>query len=115
MRRVSTAVLPEPAPATINSGEPACTTASRCGGLRPWRSASDPARAGAAACGVDVALRGEAVPEIVFINYQTYRRVPTASQRLGLRGAAMANWYTCSVRRRAPCGDFFTGTGLRCP
>jgi hypothetical protein len=28
MRWVSTRVLPEPAPATINSGVPACTTAS---------------------------------------------------------------------------------------
>src|SRR6266508_2640666 len=35
MRAVSTLVLPEPAPATISSGEPVCTTASRCCGLSP--------------------------------------------------------------------------------
>ena len=29
MRRVSTAVLPEPAPATMSSGPPECSTASR--------------------------------------------------------------------------------------
>ena len=34
MRRVSTAVLPEPAPATMSSGESSCRTASRCCGLR---------------------------------------------------------------------------------
>ena len=38
MRWVSTRVLPEPAPATISSGVPACTTASRWRGLRPSSS-----------------------------------------------------------------------------
>ena len=35
MRWVSTRVLPEPAPATMSSGDPSCRTASRCCGLRP--------------------------------------------------------------------------------
>ena len=35
IRRVSTRVLPEPAPATTSSGAPACTTAARCGSLSP--------------------------------------------------------------------------------
>src|SRR5699024_4571818 len=34
MRRVSTLVFPEPAPATTSNGEPACSTAARCAGLR---------------------------------------------------------------------------------
>src|SRR6478735_1477890 len=37
MRWVSTRVLPEPAPATMSSGLPSWTTASRCCGLRPSR------------------------------------------------------------------------------
>src|SRR4051812_27379623 len=40
MRWVSTRVLPEPAPARINSGPSPCTTASRWGGLRPASSSS---------------------------------------------------------------------------
>ena len=40
MRRVSTRVLPEPAPATTSSGAPACTTAARWGSLRPSSRAS---------------------------------------------------------------------------
>ncbi len=38
MRRVSTEVLPEPAPATMRSARPRYSTASRCCGLRPSRS-----------------------------------------------------------------------------
>ena len=49
MRRVSTAVLPEPAPATISSGDPACSTAARCCGLSPSsRSARLPKESGPA-------------------------------------------------------------------
>src|SRR4029453_5392902 len=33
-------VLPEPAPATISNGLPACFTASSCCGFKPWRRAS---------------------------------------------------------------------------
>ncbi len=40
IRRVSTRVLPEPAPATTSSGGPACTTAWRWGSLRPSSSSS---------------------------------------------------------------------------
>ena len=40
IRRVSTRVLPEPAPATTSSGAPACTTAARCGSLSPSSSSS---------------------------------------------------------------------------
>src|SRR5665213_568262 len=40
MRRVRTRVLPEPAPATMSSGPPSCTTAARCWGLRSARSSS---------------------------------------------------------------------------
>ena len=39
MRRVSTLVLPEPAPATIRSDPPRCSTAARCCGLSPSSSA----------------------------------------------------------------------------
>ena len=39
--RVSTDVFPEPAPATINSGEPMCSTAWRCCGLSPSSSDSE--------------------------------------------------------------------------
>ena len=46
MRWVSTLVLPEPAPATMSSGEPACVTASRCRGLSPSSSAAPRAVAG---------------------------------------------------------------------
>ncbi len=40
IRWVSTRVLPEPAPATMSSGLPSCTTAARCSGLSPSRRAS---------------------------------------------------------------------------
>ena len=40
MRRVSTRVLPEPAPATTTSGPPSCSTASRWGGFRSATSSS---------------------------------------------------------------------------
>src|SRR4051795_5116614 len=40
IRRVSTRVLPEPAPATTSSGVPAWVTAARCGSLRPSSSSS---------------------------------------------------------------------------
>ena len=40
MRWVSTRVLPEPAPATMSSGPPSCSTASRCCGLSPTSSCS---------------------------------------------------------------------------
>src|SRR5690606_37319439 len=40
MRRVSTLVFPEPAPATMSRGVPVCRTASRWAGLRPSRRAS---------------------------------------------------------------------------
>src|SRR5690554_1306051 len=49
MRWVSTRVLPEPAPATMSSGPPWCSTASRCCGLSPStsESGSSGARVGA--------------------------------------------------------------------
>ena len=40
MRWVSTRVLPEPAPATMSSGDPSCRTAARCCGLSPSSRAS---------------------------------------------------------------------------
>ena len=40
IRRVSTRVLPDPAPATTSSGAPWCTTAARCGSLSPSSSSS---------------------------------------------------------------------------
>src|SRR4051794_39379616 len=40
IRRVSTRVLPDPAPATTRSGAPSWTTARRCGSLRPASSSS---------------------------------------------------------------------------
>ena len=40
MRWVSTRVLPEPAPATMSSGPPSWSTASRCCGLSPTSSCS---------------------------------------------------------------------------
>ena len=40
IRWVSTRVFPEPAPATMRSGLPSCTTAARCSGFSPSRSAS---------------------------------------------------------------------------
>lgn len=40
IRRVSTAVLPEPAPATMSSGAPRWATAARCCGFRPSSNAS---------------------------------------------------------------------------
>ena len=40
MRRVSTRVLPEPAPATTSRGLPRCTTAARCGRVSPSSSAA---------------------------------------------------------------------------
>src|SRR5690606_38287395 len=58
-----TAVLPEPAPATISSGAPSCVTASRCCGLSPSRRASDPGWEFASATGVF----------IVSPNYRTAR------------------------------------------
>ena len=51
MRWVSTRVLPEPAPATISSGEPAWTTASRWRGLSPSSSAAPRAVRGWAEAG----------------------------------------------------------------
>ena len=53
MRRVSTCVLPEPAPAMMRSGPPRCSTAARCGKVRSSTSAAGrPANAP-----VEVALR----------------------------------------------------------
>src|SRR5690625_1434453 len=40
MRRVRTLVLPDPAPATMSSGDPACITAPRRPGLSPVRSSA---------------------------------------------------------------------------
>ncbi len=40
MRWVSTRVLPDPAPATISSGDPACVTACRWRGLSPSNNAA---------------------------------------------------------------------------
>ncbi len=40
MRRVSTRVLPDPAPATMSSGPPSCTTAARWASLSPVRISS---------------------------------------------------------------------------
>ena len=40
IRRVSTRVLPEPAPATTSTGAPAWSTAARCGGFKPANSSS---------------------------------------------------------------------------
>ena len=40
IRRVSTRVLPEPAPATTSSGGPSWTTAARCGSFSPARRSS---------------------------------------------------------------------------
>src|SRR3990172_5789171 len=40
MRRVITAVLPVPAPATISSGPSSCVTAARCSALSPSRTRS---------------------------------------------------------------------------
>ena len=40
MRRVRTRVLPDPAPATISSGVPRCSTAARWAGLRSSRSST---------------------------------------------------------------------------
>src|SRR3954449_4630274 len=57
MRRVSTAVLPEPAPARIRSGPSPCTTASRWGSFRPSRRAS-----GAA---IDIRSEDRAMPGLL--------------------------------------------------
>src|SRR4029453_8522684 len=54
IRWVSTRVLPEPAPATISNGDPACVTASRCGPFSPDSNVSGSclrARRGWAGCG----------------------------------------------------------------
>src|SRR4051794_30046200 len=40
IRRVSTRVFPEPAPATTSSGAPSWTTAARCGSFRPSSNSS---------------------------------------------------------------------------
>ena len=74
IRRVSTAVLPEPAPATMSSGEPVWVTASRCCGLRPSSRASEVvARTPGFGAGTG---RPEATG--VFIVVPNYRRSPTA-------------------------------------
>ncbi|GAA2664201.1 hypothetical protein GCM10010428_14000 [Actinosynnema pretiosum subsp. pretiosum] len=46
MRRVSTRVFPDPAPATTRRGEPACSTALRCAGLSPSSSDAEPEEGG---------------------------------------------------------------------
>ena len=46
MRRVSTRVFPDPAPATMSRGPPRWTTDSRCGPVRPTSSSSAGAGAG---------------------------------------------------------------------
>ena len=51
MRWVSTLVLPDPAPATMSSGPPSWSTASRCCGLRPRISASASGKRGGASSG----------------------------------------------------------------
>ena len=58
MRRVSTAVLPEPAPATMSSGLPVWVTASSCCGLRPSVKASGDSDSGLAARGVPKPPKG---------------------------------------------------------
>ena len=54
IRRVSTLVLPEPAPATINNGPPRCVTAAACCGLSPSRRGEWGVVGRAEACAVSV-------------------------------------------------------------
>src|SRR3954447_13074838 len=71
MRCASTRVLPEPAPATMSSGEPACSTAARCCGLRS--TGAVPAR-GRNAGAVD---SGEAGASIAGMSPPAYEPAPT--------------------------------------
>gem|GEM_PF-4203493 len=54
IRWVSTLVLPEPAPATMSRGAPACSTAARWGSLSPATSCSGDATASDGSCGAPV-------------------------------------------------------------
>ena len=71
IRRVSTRVLPEPAPATTSSGAPAWTTAARCGSLRPASRSSALGR-GRAAAGVAGSRPG--IGKVSLISPTTLRR-----------------------------------------
>src|SRR5215207_7140183 len=78
IRYVRTRVLPEPAPATMSSGAPACSTAARCAGLSSSSSLSastasrterDRRGSGASATGSSIWL--------LLISEQAYDRGPT--------------------------------------
>src|SRR6185503_19588431 len=95
MRWVSTRVLPEPAPATINRGDPACVTACRWRGLSPSKRAAP-----RFVVGVPEPSAGSS--KRALIAETAYRRSPTAPGC----GTLLACWIG---------GDFSTGTGHRCP
>src|SRR3954463_16280713 len=85
MRLVSTRVLPEPAPATMSSGEPAWVTAARWASLRPASRASEPAPGagrGAGRAGADGGL-GSGGSKRVGIAVRVYSGTPTSARGRG--------------------------------
>src|SRR5262249_28034891 len=97
IRRVSTRVFPEPAPATTRSGEPSWTTAARCGSLSPSSSSSaeGPRRvafsAGAARC-------SKPGSESVVMSVQPYGPRPPASY---VGGSVLGDVVVDAVEARA--------------
>src|SRR5690625_206068 len=79
MRRVNTAVFPEPAPATISSGASSCSTARRCCGLRSASSAAACPEAPAAASSLTctLTLRRSSFCAGRVLPAPTYRRAGT--------------------------------------
>src|SRR4051794_35937544 len=87
IRRVSTRVLPDPAPATTSNGDPSCTTAARWGSLRPSSSCSavgPPAvfSAGAARCS------NPGRDSVVMFGPAYVARPPAGSEQAAVRGPA---------------------------
>jgi hypothetical protein len=80
IRRASTRVLPEPAPATTSSGPPSWVTAERCAALRPSSSSSADgglARSVPPPGGASKPHRNVGVVEVVH-RVQPYVRTPTS-------------------------------------
>ena len=97
IRRVSTRVLPEPAPATTSSGEPSWTTAARWGSLSPRRRSSArrlPRTLGLVAAAEGLADDGEGVAHL-----PASLRVATP-RRDGVRGQLKATPMSATVSTR---------------
>ena len=114
IRRVSTRVLPDPAPATTSSGAPEWDTAARCGWLSPSSSSSGegmrrrvagPSAPASGARSVSVRTGGWGIGNNVLMSAPAY--VPSATQQTRRRVRLSAR----RPRRRCPARSDPAGRG----